>query len=266
MDYFYYECEPYTEESSRWKYFFTPSFFVSFFLTLAISFIGSPILARMVFTSEKYPSTDKKQSLFTHILASNLHAVFTAAMGAYLLISGDLGYNLAQSKSNVGFTLLQVTLALYVAELITHLVDKDLRVGTETVIHHIGGILTISLVLFNQGTLMHIVCWRLMTHVPNLFNHPFYVLRTFNRKDSPLFTVVSVGMVIGGFITRVLPIIWFWKTTFTTIFLPCMTVAWPLRILGILLTILFDIYNLLLVYKMLKGCVKHLRRKMQKQI
>ena len=230
-------------------------------MTLIISLFVSPIMARLLFTSEKYPSLEKKKTCFTHVLASNVHALFTTATLTYLIITGDLGSNLAHSKSHVGFMLLQVTLALYVAEIIAHMMDKNYQGKFELAMHHIGGIIIIASTLFHQGILMHVVCFRLLTHVANLFNHPFYVLMTFNKKDSRLYTVVSVGMVVAGFLVRVAPMILYWKITFTALLMPCSPVV--VQIVGIGGTIFFDLYNLRLVYKMLKGCVKHLKRKLK---
>ena len=260
QNYYHYECEPYAEDST-WKFFFSPSFVVSFVMTLTISLFVSPIIARLLFTSEKYPSLEKKKTCFTHVLASYIHGLFTTATLTYLFITGDLGSNLAHSKSHVGFMLLQVTLALYVAKIIAHMLDKNYRGKFQLAMHHIGRMVIIGSILFHQGFLMHVVCLRLLTHVANLFNHPFYVLTTFNKKDSPVFTVVSVGMVIAGFLVRVAPIVLYWKITFTAIFLPCAVISLPFKIVGLGGTIVFDLYNLYLVYKMLKGCVKHLKRK-----
>ena len=81
----------------------------------------------------------------------------------------------------------------------------------------------------------------------------------FNQKDSNsyLYHIVSVGMVIAGFVTRVAPMLWFWKHIFKGLVLPCNPVAWPIQVFAIVDSIIFDVYNLLIVYKMLKGCVKH---------
>ena len=55
-------------------------------------------MARIMYTSVNNITFEKKKSCFTHVLASTLHAIFTTAMGTYLYITGDLGYNLVFSK------------------------------------------------------------------------------------------------------------------------------------------------------------------------
>ena len=88
---------------------------------------------------------------------------------------------------------------------------------------------------------MHSVCFRLMTHVANIFNNPFYVLMNLNQKDSFLYHIVSVGMVIAGFVTRVAPMLWLWKITFKALVLPCNPVAWPIKVFAVVDSIIFDV-------------------------
>ena len=107
--------------------------------------------------------------------------------------------------------------------------------------HHIGAALGIFIPLYDHGFLMHVVCFRIMTHVANIFNNPFYVLMNFDRKDSSLYTVVSVGMVVAGFVTRVAPIVWLWKIILKALFLPCSSAAWPIKIFLVVDSIICDV-------------------------
>ena len=113
QDHYYYECDSYTEDFSSLNYIVSPAFIISFVMTFAISFIGVPIMARMLLTSEKYPTLEEKKRCFTHTVASTLQSFFVVGMCAYLVITGDLGKNLAYSKSDAGFILLQVTIGFF---------------------------------------------------------------------------------------------------------------------------------------------------------
>ena len=145
------------------------------------------------------------------------------------------------------------------------MLDKDLRENTHTPMHHIGASLAIFLSLYHQGFLMHMVCFRIMNLSGNVFYHLFYALTKFDRKDSSLYSVTSAGMPLAGFVTRVVPMVWLWKMTLTALFLPCCPVFWPIKIFIVVNAIIFDVYNILIVYRSAKGCVKHFIRKSKKQ-
>ena len=222
--------------------------------TYISSFILSPMAAEMMFTGKNWPSLRAKKSCFTHISSSTVHSLFIIAAGAYLLATGGLGNN---SNPRLNTAIQQVTMAFYLVDFIAHILDKDLRETSQTPMHHVGASLGLLIGVYYQPY-THTVCFRVMTHITTPFTNMFYVLRSFNHKYGICFKVASVGMVVTSLLTRVSPMFWLWKEMYRVTFLSPNQAPWPVQTAAILLSVIFDVYNLLIVYRMIVGCAKYL--------
>ena len=211
----------------------------------------------MMFTGKNWPSLRVKRSCFTHNSSSTVHSLFIIAAGAYLLATGGLGNN---SNPRLNTAIQQVTLAFYLVDFIAHILDKDLlHEAPQTPMHHVGASLGL-LLSFYYPFYTHGIILRLMTHLTQPFLNTLYSLRIFNHKYGIIFKVNSVGLVVTSLLTRVSPIFWLWKELYNLTYLSPQIVPWQAFAVAGVISVIFDIWNLWCVYKMIIGCAKHLNK------
>ena len=166
------------------------------------------------------------------------------------------------SNSIVGFRLIQCTLGFYVADMIVRLLDNNLQGYRQTIVHHIIAGMGCFIVLFYKGVFAHFAIFRLSSHATIPFVSTFYILLNFNKRKSPVYTVTSIGMVVTSIATRIVPIISTWKIIIGVmiyLYMTCTKASLP-HILGIFMfSITFDVGNVIICTKMIRGFIKHVK-------
>ena len=71
-----------------------------------------------------------------------------------MLLTGAMGTNLVYSKSQLGFTVLQLSIGYIVADFVFCCMDSNLRWDKASMIHHMAVIIGVWLVLYFQGKFM----------------------------------------------------------------------------------------------------------------
>ena len=222
-------------------------------LTSFISFVVCPLAAENMFTAKGYPSVAEKRRHFVHTFSSTVHSVFVSGVGVYLLATGGFGNN---SRPDANIFLMQVTLAHYIVDTIAHMLDKKLRDTSQIPMHHTGaGLAIVVLILSQWGE--DVMCVRILSHSSTVFKNVFYIFRSFKLKDSPWFVLVSVVLVLATLVTRVAPTLCLWEKSYIHIFVEMYVPPWPLVVSVSSIAFLFDIFNLLVAYKMIKGLGKY---------
>ena len=223
-------------------------------LDLFISFILCPLAAEKLFNSKGYPTVSQKRRHFTHTFSSTVHSIFATGVGVYLLATGGFGNN---SRPEANVFLMQVTLAHYIVDFIPHTLDKTLRNTSHIPMHHAGaGTALLLVILFRWGE--DVMCLRLLSHSSTVFKNIFYMFRSFKLKDSPWFGVVSVVLVVSTLVTRVAPIFWLCERTYIIAIFEY-SPPWPITLALATVAFVFDIFNIFVTYKMIKGLGKHLK-------
>ena len=101
-----------------------------------------------------YSKLDKKKGFLISLPGSTLHAVIISFTTCYMLLTGAMGTNLVYSKSQLGFTVLQLSLGYFVADFVFCCMDSNLRWEKASMIHHMAVIIGVWLVLYFQGRFM----------------------------------------------------------------------------------------------------------------
>lgn len=251
-----FESHSFTEDPSSWNYIFSFPSYISFTTTLILHLVVSPIIAER-YISDVYSNLGKKRGFFISLPGSTLHAIIVSFTTLYMLLTGALGTNLVYSKSKLGFTMLQVSLGYFVADFVFCCMDKHLRKDKASMAHHLTGIIGVFLTLYFQGRFMYFVIVRFISELSTPAVNLFWCLILLNRKETTLFWVTSISMVVIFFLCRVLPIYWFWKYLIMTLLDPASTlVLWYVRVWTVFIYVTFDVLNILWFWKMLKGAVK----------
>ena len=174
-----FENHSFTEEPSSWYFIFSRTFYTSFILTLITHLVASPMIAER-YIPDVYSKLDKKK-------------------GFLISLPGSMGTNLVYSKSQLGFTVLQLSLGYFVADFVFCCMDSNLRWEKASMIHHMAVIIGVWLVLYFQGRFMFFVIVRYISELSTPVVNTFWVLLILNRKGSTLFLVTSITMVVVFF-------------------------------------------------------------------
>ena len=215
----------------------------------------SPAIAQK-FIPNEYSKLGKKKSYFLTLPSSTVHAVFVTITTYYLIITGGMS-NMFVSESKLGFFQLQCSLGYFLADFIFCCFDKDLRQDKASLAHHITAMLGAFFALYMQGVLMFVVVVRFISELSTPFLNLFWLLMMLDKKESRLFLITSVAMVITFFLCRVAPMYWLWKVLLTTLLDPRSAIApLSLRVWSFFTYLIFDVLNIIWFWKMLKGSVK----------
>ena len=244
------------EEPSSWDYIVTPAFLTSLILSIILPKLMVPLF-KMV--EPRYKNLPAKQlTHFNTLSSSTLHAVISSALAVYLLWSGLMEPNRVFSKTPLGFTAMQISYGYFIGDFIVSLFDPVLRSDAGSILHHIAGIVSITLGLFYQGKLMFYIVYRLISELSTPFVNLWWYHHQLGYKEGFGYLFASVVMVLSFLLVRIVPIPWHWYSLVQTLQIPqCSVVVpfhWRMYIVGVY--ILFDVLNVYWFYKMIKGALK----------
>lgn len=197
------------------------------------------------------------------MLTSTIHAIISALLTSYLLAFGLMGSNRVFSKSPLGFTTMQISLGYFVGDLIVGLLDPKLRADGMGMIHHIAGIVGLTLGLFYQGKFMFFVVYRLIAECSTPFVNLHHILYNLERKDGSLYVVGGIGMLITFILCRIIVIPWHWYEILTVVVTEEAALLVPLffRVWLGGNYLVFDILNIYWCYKIMRGALKLFKTK-----
>jgi len=251
------EEDVFTKDPSSLPYIFTPAFVASFIVTLLCPFVVCPLLFPVLIP--RYNSLGETKSHFNTLLSSTIHAVIASSLTIYILAFGVLGTNRVFSKSPLGFTLMQISLGYFVADMFVCLQDPLLRKDIGSMFHHLAGIIGIGLGLYHQGWFAFFIVYRIISELSTPFVNLRWVFYELGPpyKDSFWYYFASFGMVVTFFLCRILVIPWHWYEVLVTISHPSALIA-PLilRVWTCINYIMFDVLNLYWFGKMIRRLVK----------
>ena len=246
------------EEPSSWDYIVTPTFLTSLVLSVILPKLLVPLFKMVEPRYKNIPA--KQRTHFSTLSSSTLHAIISSIMAVYLLWSGSMEPNRVFSKTPLGFTVLQISYGYFIGDFIVCLLDPVLRNDAGSMLHHIAGIVSITLGLFYQGKLMFYIVYRLVSELSTPCVNLWWYHHQLGNKEGFWYLFASVGMVVAFLLVRILPIPWHWYALVQTLQIPQCSVVipfhWRVYIVGVY--IVFDTLNLYWFYKLMKGALKFL--------
>lgn len=247
------------------KFFLTPAFLISFLASLVSPYIVSPPLWKAILPAHKNPPRSDKH--FHTMLSSTVHAVVSSSLCVYIMWYGLMGTNRIFSHLPLGFTTMQISLGYFIGDFIVCLLDPKLRSDTGSMIHHVAGIVGVSLSLFHQGKAMFFVIYRLFSECSTPFVNLRSILSDIGEKDRTLYIYTGVSMLITFLLCRIVVIPWHWYEILKTVMSVECTLLIPLffRVWLGVNYLVFDILNIYWAYKIIKGAVKLYTTKMKKE-
>ena len=247
----------FTKGPSSLPYIFTPAFAASFVVTLLCPFVVCPLMYPVLMP--RYSSLGKTKSHFNTLLSSTIHAVIASSVTMYILAFGVLGTNRVFSKSPLGFTLMQISLGYFVADMFVCLQDPVLRKELSSMFHHLAGIIGIGLGLYYQGWFAFFIIYRMISEISTPFVNLRWVFYELGPpyKDSFWYYFASFGMIVTFFLCRILVMPWHWYELLVAITCPsALIVPLVLKVWICINYIMFDVLNLYWFGKMIRGLVK----------
>lgn len=246
------------------KYFITPAFLISFLATFLSPYLLSPPLWRLLLPPNKAPpSTDMH---FHTMLSSTVHAFVSFTFSIYLMGSGLMGTNRLYSQLPLGFTVMQMSLGYFCGDFVVCLLDPKLRSDKGSMLHHLAGIVGLSLSLFLQGKAMFFVIYRLIAEASTPFVNLRSILSTLGEKDRSLYLFTGISMLVTFLLCRIIVIPWHWYEILVTVtseecarLVPMFFRVW----LGFNYLV-FDVLNVYWFGKIVRGALKLYRTKTRK--
>ena len=249
--------EEFSYGPSTWPYLINLVSLTSFALTL-ISPIISPLLCPII--SPKYYSLGDQTPHCNTMLSSTVHAVVVSSLAIYVLAFGLLGTDRLFSTSALGFAVMHITLGYFVGDFLVCMWYPKLRNDVGSTIHHLTGIIGLSMSLFHHGKLMFFGIYREIAELSTPFVNIFWFLHTYDLKESRWYVFISAGMVISFFLCRIIVIPWHWYEVLAMIFSPASSannfIPIPYKIWICAIYLAFDIINVYWLSKMIKGAIK----------
>ena len=255
--------ENFIYEASILPYFITPAFLISFLATLLSPYFVSPPLWKAILPANKNRSQNDIH--FHTMLSSTVHAFVSSSLCVYILWYGLMGTNRIYSKLPLGFTTMQISLGYFVADSIVVLFDAKLRSDRGSMIHHLAGIVGLSLCLFHQGKAMFFVIYRLIAECSTPFVNLRSILSDLGEKDRTLYIYAGISMLITFLLCRIVVIPWHWYEILKTVTSVECALLIPLffRVWLGLNYLVFDVLNVYWFYRIVKGAVKLYTSKMK---
>ena len=262
----YYEqpAEEFVNDQGILPYFLTPAFVISLSTALLSPYYVSPLFWRIVLPANiKRPPRSNMH--FHTMLSSTLHAVVSSTLCIYILWYGLMGTSRIFTRLPLGFTTMQISLGYFVGDFIVCLLDPKLRSDKVSMMHHMAGMVGISLSLSQEGNGMFFVILLLTTEGSTPFVNFWSVLYHLGEKDKLLYTFTGMIMVITFILFRIVVIPWHWYEIWTTVMSEecAMTIPLFFRVWLGFNYLTFDIFNVIWCEKMISGALKHLRTKMK---
>ena len=250
-------------EPSIWPFFIAPAFLITFLAALLIPYLVSPPFWSLVLSARKNPP--RSNMYFHTMLTSTIHAIISTALTSYILWFGLMGSNRVFSKSPEGFVAMQISLGYFVGDLIVCLLDPKLRADRGSMVHHIAGIVGLSLGLFYQGKFMFFVVYRLIAECSTPFVNLHHILHDLNEKDGTPYIFAGVSMLIAFILCRIIVIPWHWYEILTIVVTEEAALLVPLffRVWLGGNYLVFDILNVYWCYKIMRGAFKLFKAKMK---
>lgn len=246
------------------SYFLTPALLISFCATLISPYCVSPLLWRILLPANKRPP--RSDIHFHTMLSSTVHAVISSSLCVYILLYGLMGTNRLFSKLPLGFTTMQISLGYFVGDFIVCLCDSKLRNNKGSMMHHVAGIVGISLCLFYQGKAMFFVVYRLIAECSTPFVNLRWILLEFGKKDKSLYVFTGISMLITFILCRIIVIPWHWYEIMATVTTEACALLIPLffRVWLGFNYLIFDILNVYWGCRIVKGAIKLYTTRMKK--
>ena len=255
--------EDFANHPDTLSYFLTPAFVISFSATLLSPYCVSPLLWRILLPASKRPS--RTDMHFHTMLSSTVHALISSLLCVYIMWYGLMGTNRIFSDLPLGFTTMQISLGYFVGDFIVCLLDPKLRRDKGSMMHHVAGIVGISLSLFHQGKAMFFVVYRLIAECSTPFVNLRSILSDLGEKDKPLYIFTGVNMLITFIVCRIIVIPWHWYEILKTVMAEECALLIPL-VLRVWLGfnyLVFDILNVYWCYRIIIGAFKLFRTKLK---
>ena len=248
-------------EPSIWPFFITPALLITFLAALLIPYIVSPPFWSFVLPASKNPP--RSNMYFHTMLTSTIHAIVSTALTSYILWFGLMGSNRVFSKSPKGFVAMQISLGYFIGDLIVCLLDPKLRADRGSMVHHIAGIVGLSLGLFYQGKFMFFVVYRLIAECSTPFVNLQHILHDLNEKDGTPYIFAGISMLITFILCRIIIIPWHWYEILTIVVTEEAALLVPLffRVWLGGNYLVFDILNVYWCYKIMRGAFKLFKAK-----
>ena len=245
----------YTEEPNSLPFLLSLASCAGFSVTFLCHLVFSPLLLSRIREYRTLPES-KKLYLIT-LLASTVHAVFASIVTGFIITTGWLGDVRVYSKSQLGFTTMQVSFGYFVADLLFCLYFPRLRNELGSMAHHVAGIIGIGLGLYCQGKFMYFIVYRFISECSTPFVNLRFVLHFLNHRSGFWYYFASIGMVITFFLCRILAFPWHWYELLLGLADPASSLVPPhLRVWTCINYAAFDVLNVYWFYRMMIGLLK----------
>ena len=221
-----------------------------FSVTLLCHLVFSPLLWSRIREYRTLPES-KKLYLIT-LLASTVQAIFASIVTGFIITTGWLGDVRVYSKSQLGFTTMQVSFGYFVADLLFCLYFPRLRneFVVSMIFHHTTSIIGIGLGLYYQGKLMYFVVCQFISECSTPFTNLHRVLNDLKRRSGFWYWFAFYGKVIAFFLCRILFIPWHWYELLLSLADPPSSLH--LRVWTCVICAAFDVLNVYWFCRMIR--------------
>ena len=247
----------------EWPYnAFSQAFFVALGSTFVFNYLCSPVLFNVFVPALKREKLGSNKWYLYSLLASTVHAMVTAILASYILITGELSEDAIFSSSPLGCMAMQFGLGYSIADFFIILLNSNLQNLYSSLIHH-GAIVAGIMMGLYYHRFMFFIVYRFIAEYSTPWVNLRWIVYNIGDKKSKLYLFASIAMTLSFFLCRIAVIPWHtYKLCYVLFGSYGLQVPVYLNFYMLLNFFIFDILNLFWFYKIVRGAYKLLVHKM----
>ena len=229
--------------------------------TLSSALFITPLVSQRGLAFYRESFSRKQKIYFDTLPGAIVHSTLVCVLIGIAIGSGSVSIteSLAESKSSIGFTVMQIGAGFFVADMIICLSQESLREFNMTM-HHVASLSSLLLGLIFEGRWMVLILAKFTTELSTPFVHLRWILgETKAPKNSPLTIFTAFSMTSTFLLTRLLALPGMWLIMYWTYveeaempnYIPFVIKASVVLLMGTL-----DILNIYWAYKVIRGFLK----------
>lgn len=229
--------------------------------TLSSALFITPLVSQRGLAFYRESFSRKQKIYFDTLPGAIVHSTLVCVLIGIAIGSGSVSIteNLAESKSSIGFTVMQIGAGFFVADMIICLSQESLREFNMTM-HHVASLSSLLLGLVFEGRWMVLILAKFTTELSTPFVHLRWILgETKAPKNSLLAIFIAFSMTLTFLLTRLLALPGMWLIMYwiqveeaeMPNYIPFVIKASVVLLMGTL-----DILNIYWAYKVIRGFLK----------
>ena len=231
--------------------------------TLSSALFITPLVSQRGLAFYRESFSREQKIYFNTLPGAIVHSTLVCVLIGIAIGSGSVNIteNLAESKSPIGFTVLQIGAGFFVADIIICLSQESLReFNMMMIMHHVASLSCLLLGLIFEGRWMVLILAKFATEISTPFVHLRWILgETKAPKNSPLTIFTAFGMTSTFLLIRLLALPGMWLIMYwihveeaeMPTYIPFIIKASVVLLMGTL-----NILNIYWAYKVIRGFLK----------